>query len=403
MIPFYIPHIDEKMRAYMQDCLASGWLNSGPWVQRFEDALLAYCGADAVMCTSSNTTGLELCLRWWGIGPGDEVIVPAYSYCVTAHVVLNLGARPIFWDCGEDLLPDAALLADLLTPATKAVIAVDLAGLPAAYSLFYETLSAWAANGKFQPGNIIQTQLGRPLLIADAAHSIGANAHGVSAGCMADLSVFSFHSAKNITTGDGGAIAFHLPASLDTNLAIQWFRMASLHGKSKMAEAGNASGNAGYDVLYPGIKANLTDFQAAMGLAQLERYASEILPIRKDIAEYYHYAFSDHPFLRIPYPPASGIQAAYHIYPLLITGITEAQRDGILMAAQSAGIGLSVHYKPVPAFSLYLNLGYKPEDYPVSTAMSACEITLPLYEDLSRKHQEQVIEFIFSRCDTLFS
>ena len=403
MIPFYIPHIDERMQAYVQNCLQSGWLNSGPWVQRFEDALLAYCKADAVMCTASNTTGLELCLRWWGIGPGDEVIVPAYSYCVSAHVVINLGATPIFWDCGEDLLPDPALLEGLLSPATKAVIAVDLAGLPAAYPVFMETLSTWAADGKFQPSNALQTQMGRPLLIADAAHSIGAVASGISAGCMADLSVFSFHSAKNITTGDGGAIAFHLPAIMDLSAALAWFRMASLHGKSKMAEASNASGNAGYDVLYPGIKANLTDFQAAMGLAQLERYASEILPIRKDIAEYYHYAFSDHSFLRIPYPPARGIQPAYHIYPLLITGITETQRDGILAEAQSAGIGLSVHYKPVPAFTVYRNLGYKPEDYPVSMALSACEITLPLYEGLSRKHQEQVIEFIFSRCDTLFS
>lgn len=394
MIPFYIPTVDAAMIGYVTECLQSGWLNTGPWVQRWEQALQAYCGADEVIAVSSNTAGMEIALRWLGIGPGDEVIVPAYSYCASAHVVWNLGAKPIFWDCGANFLPDPQLLPSLISAHTKAIIAVDFGGIPAEYAEIKTIVHQLVQNGIFSPKNEIQEKLGRPLIMADAAHSIGASRDGILSGQLADISVFSFHSAKNITTGDGGAICLKLPEIFDSENIKQWMCSTSLHGKSQMAEAGKAAGNYGYDISYPGIKGNLTDFQAAMGLAQLERYESEILPARKSIAERYSQALSDFEWAGLPQPGNSSLCNAWHLYPLLIRWISAEKRNLLIQKATENGIGFSVHYTPVPALQFYREQGYDSFHYPNSERISASEISLPLYEKLSVENQNRVLDFL---------
>lgn len=394
MIPFYLPNITPEMIQSVTECLQSGWLNAGPWTQRFEYALRTYTTADAVLTVSSNTAGMELALRWLGVGPGDEVVVPAYSYCASAHVVWNLGARPVFWDCGPDLLPDPALLPALLTPRTKAVIAVDLGGMPADYPACYDIVNAWKDSGKFNPASPEQEALGRPLLLADAAHSIGGSRNGKPSGTLADISVFSFHSAKNITTGDGGAICLTLPKSFDTAAVLSWLRMASIHGKTSLASPDTATGNFGYDVEYPGIKGNLTDFQAALGLAQLERYESHILPVRRTIAAQYFELFEGVEWAGLPDPGKEGKQTAWHIFPLILKWVSAEKRNAIIGRAKAAGIGFSVHYTPVPALQFYRTQGYDPVDYPMSLRLASSEITLPLYETLSRDQMEQVVGFL---------
>jgi dTDP-4-amino-4,6-dideoxygalactose transaminase len=394
MIPFYLPNITPEMIRSVTECLQSGWLNAGPWTQKFESALLAYCQADALLAVSSNTAGMELALRWLGIQPGDEVIVPAYSYCASAHVVYNLGAKPVFWDCGADLLPDPALLPSLLSSKTKAVIAVDLGGMPADYPAILKVLEAWSATGNFSAQNEIQEAFQRPLLMADAAHSIGAWRNGIPSGRLADISVFSFHSAKNITTGDGGAIALALPASFDSARVLAWLKMASIHGKTALANPEKASGNFGYEVEYPGIKGNLTDFQAALGLAQLERYESDILPRRRKLATLYNSLLSEFEWAGLPNPGNDNLITAWHIYPLILKWISPEKRNALIEKAKQAGIGFSVHYTPVPALKWYRELGYDPHDYPNSLRLSGSEITLPLYETLTEAQVEQVVGFV---------
>jgi dTDP-4-amino-4,6-dideoxygalactose transaminase len=394
MIPFYLPHITPEMIQSVTDCLQSGWLNAGPWTKRFEEALRTYTTADAVLTVSSNTAGMELALRWLGVGEGDEVIVPAYSYCASAHVVWNLGAKPVFWDCGPDLLPDPVLLPALLTPCTKAVIAVDLGGMPAEYPEMYAILNAWKDSGKFHPANLVQESLGRPLLLADAAHSIGAWRNGKPSGTLADISVFSFHSAKNITTGDGGAICLTLPKSFDTVAVLSWLKMAGIHGKTALANPDTATGNFGYEVEYPGIKGNLTDFQAALGLAQLERYESHILPVRRKIAAQYFELFQGHEWAGLPHPGNANQITAWHIFPLILKWIAPEKRNALIEKAKQAGIGFSVHYTPIPALQFYRRQGYDPMDYPMSLRLSGAEITLPLYETLTEAQVEEVVGFV---------
>jgi len=390
MIPFYVPTVNAGMIERVTECLQSGWLNSGPWVQRWETALQQFCGADAVIATSSNTVGLEIALRWYGILPGDEVIVPAYSYCASALVVLNLGAKPVFWDCGVDLLPDIGLLHGLITSKTKAIIAVDLGGIPADYPEIRKIITAHKQ--AFIAENERQEKIGSPLLIADAAHSFGAFRGGIASGCLADISVFSFHSAKNITTGEGGAVCLKLPDAFSAEEESAWFHQIIVHGKTRVALHTTAAGNFDYDIEETGIKGNITDFQAAMGLAQLERYSSEILPARTAIAQKYSEVFSSHSCAGIPGTEREHIQSAWHIYPLVVRWISEQKRNTFLRTASEKGIGMSVHYKPVPAFTLFRNLGYDPYDCPVSLRMYASEITLPLYESLLPQHQEVVID-----------
>jgi dTDP-4-amino-4,6-dideoxygalactose transaminase len=394
MIPFYLPNITPEMIHSVTECLQSGWLNAGPWTKRFEDALRTYTSADAVLAVSSNTAGMELALRWLGVGAGDEVIVPAYSYCASAHVVWNLGAKPVFWDCGADLLPDPALLPSLLTARTKAVIAVDLGGMPANYPEIFQVLEAWKNSKKFHANSPIQEDLGRPLLLADAAHSIGAWQNGKPSGTLADLSVFSFHSAKNITTGDGGAICLSLPKSFDTSAVVSWLKMAAIHGKTALANPDTATGNFGYGVEYPGIKGNLTDFQAALGLAQLERYESHILPVRRKIAAQYVELFQDIEWAGLPNPGNEHQQTAWHIFPLILKWMAPEKRNALIEKAKQAGIGFSVHYTPVPALQFYRKQGYDPTDYPMSLRLSGAEITLPLYETLTEQQVEQVVGFL---------
>jgi dTDP-4-amino-4,6-dideoxygalactose transaminase len=274
------------------------------------------------------------------------------------------------------------------------VIAVDLGGMPAEYPEMYAILNAWKDSGKFHPANPVQESLGRPLLLADAAHSIGAWRNGKPSGTLADISVFSFHSAKNITTGDGGAICLTLPKSFDTVAVLSWLKMAGIHGKTALANPDTATGNFGYEVEYPGIKGNLTDFQAALGLAQLERYESHILPVRRKIAAQYFELFQGHEWAGLPHPGNANQITAWHIFPLILKWIAPEKRNTLIEKAKQAGIGFSVHYTPIPALQFYRRQGYDPMDYPMSLRLSGAEITLPLYETLTEAQVEEVVGFV---------
>jgi dTDP-4-amino-4,6-dideoxygalactose transaminase len=390
MIPFFRPYISSAMTEAVQACLASGWLNEGPWTGRFEQALQTYTQSDAVLAVSSNTVGLELALRWLGIGPGDEVIVPVYSYCVSAHAVLYTGATPVFWACGPDFLPDVHALGNLITPKTRAIITVDLGGRLCNYPEIEKVL----ADHPYVPENEIQEHFSRIPVIADTAHSIGGRLLTKPAGSWADISVFSFHSAKNITTGDGGAIAFNLPKSFSLPDVLSWFRQMRIHGKSKVARSDSAAGNFGYDVILPGIKANMTDMQASLGLAQLEVYEDELLPDRRRMAEVYFSLLNGHEEILLPPKDSIDNQSAWHLFLVRIPGIAEVHKYRMMEEASKAGVGFSHHYPLITSFTLYRKLGYHPSATPHSSKFSVEEITLPLYHGLSTDDQSKVVEVL---------
>jgi dTDP-4-amino-4,6-dideoxygalactose transaminase len=299
MILFSPPRIDQKIIDEVNDTLRSGWITTGPKTKRFEKKLAAFSNVPRVLCTNANTTGLELILRWFGVGPGDEVIVPAYTYCATANVIVHCGAKVVMVDCNEnDFNISPEKISDAITENTKVIIPVDLGGYPADYDEIYSVIDKKKA--RFSPQNDIQKSLGRILVLADAAHSLGGIYKGKPVGSLADISVFSFHAVKNLTTSEGGAIALNLPGNFDPEAIYQHLNVMSLHGQSKDALAKSKIGNWRYDVIMPGYKANMTDIQASMGLVELERYKNDSLRQRKKIIDTYNNAFEGQDWAILP-------------------------------------------------------------------------------------------------------
>jgi len=316
MIPFSPPHIDEDMIKEVVDTLRSGWITSGPKVRQFEEAIGKYISVDHVLCVNAATSGLELILRWYGIGKGDEVIVPAYTYCATANVILHCGATPVMVDVNSDFNMDMKSLRKTITPNTKAIIPVDIAGLPCDYDELFDIIGEQDIADLFQATTSEQKALGRVLILADAAHSLGAVYKGKRSGTLADISVFSFHAVKNLTTAEGGAICLHLTKSFDNKVVKEKLRILSLHGQNKDALAKTLSNNWEYDVMEAGYKYNMTDISAAIGLVGLAKYDTQILKRRREIFERYNEGFGDFDWAEVPVSQTEDKLSSFSCVPL---------------------------------------------------------------------------------------
>lgn len=399
MIPFSPPHIDDKIVEEVVAALRSGWITTGPRTKAFEKQIAAFCGIQDVLCVNSASSGLELILHWFGVGPGDEVIVPAYTYTATAAVVIHCGATPVMVDVRPDFLIDVGKVRAAMTPRTKVVIPVDIAGYPCDYDELNALVNDAAVREQFNPSNELQRMLGRPLVMADAAHSLGARYKGRRTGALADVTVFSFHAVKNLTTAEGGAISFNLPAPFDTEALYKQLCTYSLHGQSKDALAKTQIGNWRYDVLDAGYKCNMTDVAAAMGIVELERYDREILPRRRAIFEQYAEAFASDPRFQVPEFATSDKITSYHVFALRLVKTTESQRDAVMQHIFEQEVAVNVHYIPLPMLSVYKNRGYKIEEYPVTYDNFSREISLPVYYDLTDGQVQQVIAAVKNAAD----
>jgi dTDP-4-amino-4,6-dideoxygalactose transaminase len=391
-IPFSLPLIDQDVIDEVNDCLTNtGWLTTGPKVRLLEAEISKLTGTP-VLCVNSWSSGAMLMLRWFGVEAGDEVIIPAYTYSATALCALNLGADVVMVDVRDDFTMDPDLLRAAITPRTKAIIPVDMGGLPADYDAIMQIARDAAAT--FTPANEKQRILGRPLVVTDAAHSIGATYRGKPNGQQADFSVFSLHSVKNVTTGEGGAICFNLPAPFDNEAEYTFSKALSLNGQSKSAFEKNQVGAWRYDILDQGLKVNLPDLGAAVGLAQMRKYPNELLPDRKRMFQRYLDGFAGQEWAILP-PIVDGIrESSCHLFLLRIAGADEARRDRAIDHISKAGVGVNVQYIPMPMLTLWSKLGYRMEDYPNTYALYANEITLPLFNGLRDDQIDEVIRVV---------
>ncbi len=390
MIPFSPPRIDDKIINEVVDTLKSGWITTGPKTKRFEKELSKYTGASATLCLNSATAGLELMLRWFGVGKGDEIIIPAYTYCATANVIVHCGATPVMVDINEnDFNISVKKIKNAITRRTKVIMPVDIGGLPCDYNEIYELINSPVIKALFKADNDIQKQLGRILLMSDSAHSLGAIYKGKKTGILTDVSVFSFHAVKNLTTAEGGAVSLNLPQGFDNNELYKFLCVLSLHGQSKDALA-KTKGSWKYDVITAGYKSNMTDIQAAIGLIELERYENDTLVKRRKIFDYYDSIFKNDNRFITPIFETPDKVSSYHVYLLRINNISESQRDKIIQQIFNKDVSVNVHFQPLPLLSFYKNIGYKINDYPQAFNNYKCEISLPVFYDMSDEQMQTV-------------
>jgi dTDP-4-amino-4,6-dideoxygalactose transaminase len=392
MIPFSPPRIDQKIIDEVTAALKSGWITTGPRTKLFEKKITEYCGNKSTVALNSATAGLELILRWFGVGEGDEVILPAYTYCATANVVIHCGATLVFVDVNaHDFNISTREIEKAITSRTKVIMPVDFAGFPCDYDQINALVSRKDIAGTFISKTEEQQKLGRILVLSDAAHSFGANYKGKATGSLTDVSVFSFHAVKNLTTAEGGAVAFNLPEPFDNNELYTKFCVTSLHGQNKDALAKTLKGNWRYDVVEAGYKCNMTDLSAAIGLIEIERYKNDTLIKRKAIFDSYRDAFSAYSWAEIPIYETEEKMTSYHLFPLRIKGVTEAQRDEIIKNIFDEDVSVNVHFIPVPMLSFYTNMGYNVTNYPVTWDNYSREISLPVFYELTDEQIKRVI------------
>jgi len=393
MIPFSPPRIDQKIIDEVTDTLRSGWITTGPKTKRFEKELTKYAGNKATVCVNSATAGLEVMLRWFGVQPGDEVILPAYTYAATANVVVHCGATPVFVDVNaSDFNIDPAEIIKAITPRTKVIMPVDFGGWPCDY----EAINSIAVEARpvFIAETENQKKLGRILVLSDAAHSIGGIYKGNKAGSLTDISVFSFHAVKNLTTAEGGAIALNLPEPFDNQEIYAKLCVSILHGQDKDALAKTVRGNWKYDIVEAGYKCNMTDIVASMGLVELARYDEDTLVKREKIVDQYNWTLSAYSWAELPTIRTADSFSSCHLYPLRIKGISEEQRDLIVQKIFDRDVSVNVHFIPVPMTSFYKSMGYDIKNYPVTYKNFSREISLPVFYDLTDEMVKTVIDAV---------
>lgn len=388
-VPFSPPDITELEIEQVVEALKSGWITTGPKTKALEQKVADFCGTDKAVCLNSQTACAEMALRVLGIGPGDEVIVPAYTYTATASVVCHVGAKLVMVDIQPDSLEmDYDQLETAITENTKVIIPVDLAGIPCDYDRIFSIVEK--KRELFTPSNDIQRAMGRISVNADAAHAFGASWHGKRVGSIADFTAFSFHAVKNLTTAEGGALTWRDIPGIDNEAIYKQIQLLSLHGQSKDALAKTQLGAWEYDIVGPWYKCNMTDVAAAMGLAQMQRYDA-LLSRRKDIIQRYDAAFK--PLgVQVLEHYTEDYQSSGHLYITRIPGITSDQRNEIIIRMAEQGIACNVHYKPLPMMTAYKNLGFDVADYPNAYRYFANEITLPLHTVLMDDQVDYAIQ-----------
>ena len=395
-VPFCLPYINKNIVNEVVDTLMNtGWLTTGPKVGEFEKMLAEYCGVGNVLAVNSWNSGTTLMLKWWGIEEGDEVIIPAYTYAATALAPINLGAKVIMVDVGDDFNIDVDEVRKAITPKTKAIIPVDIGGRPCNYKALNALVGDEKIRAQFSPSNQIQKQLGRILILADSAHSIGATYMGNRSGSFTDVSVFSFHSVKNVTTGEGGAVALNLPEPFDNTEVYQYLKHLYLYGQTKSAFAKN-KGSWKYDIVSEGIKANMSDVLASIGLAQLREYEDKLLPDRRRIFSLYNRGFSECKWMITSALKTDEYHSSAHLYMIRIPEFSDSDRDQFIAYLKEARVGTSVHYLPMASFTFFKERGYRIENYPRTSSLSQNEISLPIYNGLSDDQVAYVIEEVKS-------
>ncbi len=382
-IPFSPPFIDEDIENEVLESLRSGWITSGPKVRDLEQLSAKLVNVENAICVNSWTSGAALVLKWLGIGPGDEVILPAYTYSATALAILHVGARPVMVDIQDDFTIDPVQIEKAITPATKAILAVDIAGWPCDYDAIKRIINAPEVTNNFIAGNDVQRQFGRPVLIADAAHSMGAIYKNQPAALASDITIFSLHAVKNVTTAEGGIICLNLPVPFSNEDVYKWMKLNSLNGQTKDAFTKSQGGGWKYDIISQGLKINMPDVCAAIGLAQLKKYPGLLMPERERVFRHYASFFAKKDWAIIPPSDENNCKSSFHLFPLRIKNISEDQRDSIIQKMADAGVATNVHFIPMPMLSLFKGLGYNIEDYPRAFHNYRHEISLPIYPQLT--------------------
>ena len=388
-IPFSPPDMSEDEINEVADTLRNGWITTGPKVKEFERQIADFVGVNKAVCLNSQTACAEMALRVLGVGEGDEVIVPAYTYTASASVVCHVGAKLVLVDVQKDSLEmDYDALEKAITEKTKVIIPVDLGGVPCDYDRIYEIVEK--KKHFFKPNNKIQKAMGRISVNADTAHAFGASWHGKMCGSLVDFSSFSFHAVKNLTTAEGGALTWKTIEGIDDEEIYKELQLLSLHGQSKDALAKTKLGAWEYDVVAPLYKCNMTDIMGGIGLAQLRRYPT-MLQRRKEIIERY-----DEAFVPLGIKPLNHFdenhQSSGHLYIVRVPNINGDKRNEIIEKMAEGGIACNVHYKPLPMLSAYKNLGFDIKDYPNAYDYFINEITLPLHTKLSDEDVDYIID-----------
>jgi dTDP-4-amino-4,6-dideoxygalactose transaminase len=388
-IQFSPPDMTELEIEEAIEVLRSGWITTGPKTKKLEQQIADYCQVNQSVCLNSQTACAEMALRVLGIGPGDEVLVPAYTYTATASVVCHVGAKLVLVDVQEDSFEmDYDQMESRINKNTKAVIPVDLAGIPCDYDRIFNILER--KKSIFHPSNDIQKFIGRIAVCVDSAHAFGAKWHNRMVGSIGDFSSFSFHAVKNFTTAEGGALTWRNFPEISDKEIYQQLQLLSLHGQSKDAFAKTQLGSWEYDIVGPWYKCNMTDIMAGIGLAQMKRYP-KLLERRKEIIKRYDAAFS--PLgIKILLHYTESYESSGHLYMTRIPWITIRERQEIIEKMAENGIATNVHYKPLPMMTAYRNLGFDMKDYPNTYKMYKNEITLPLHTNLTDDEVEYIIE-----------
>lgn len=388
-ISFSPPDMSDLEIQEVADTIKSGWITTGPKTKELERQIAKYVGVNRCVCLNSQTACGEMALRVLGIGAGDEVIVPAYTYSASASIVDHVGAKIVFVDVQEGCLEmDYDKMEAAITEKTKAIIPVDLGGVPCDYDKIFAIVEKKKA--LFQPKNEIQKAIGRVAVCADTAHAFGASWHGKMCGSIADFSSFSFHAVKNFTTAEGGALTWKSIPGIDDEEIYHKLQLLSLHGQSKDALAKTKLGAWEYDIVGPWFKCNMTDIMAGIGLAQMKRYPG-MLARRKEIIARYDAAFK--PLgIEVLDHYNDNHQSSGHLYITRIPGAGLEERQEIIVKMAEAGIATNVHYKPLPMMTAYKNLGFDIKDYPNAYKRFVNEITLPLHTCLTDEEVEYIIE-----------
>lgn len=398
-IPFSPPDMSEAEIQEVAEALKSGWITTGPKTKEFEN-LISLCCQTAdynpdgspqpkTVCLNSATACMEMALRLLGIGEGDEVIVPAYTYTATASSVCHVGAKPVFVDCAPGSFEmDYGRMADAITERTKAVMPVDLAGIVADYDKVFAAVES--KRRLFRPSNDMQRAFGRCAVVADAAHAFGAMWHGRMCGEIADLTSFSFHAVKNLTTAEGGALTWRSREGIDNEAVYRQLQLFSLHGQNKDALAKTKLGGWEYDIIGTWYKCNMTDIMAGIGLAQLRRYP-EMLRRRRQLIECYNVALRPYD-VEVLNHYGNDHCSSGHLYIVRLNNATVEQRNGVIIKMAERGIATNVHYKPLPMMTAYKNMGYDIKDFPNAYNQYRNEITLPLHTHLSDDDVDYILD-----------
>ena len=387
-IPFSPPDMTEAEVNEVREAILSGWITTGPRTKEFERLIAICCQTKKAVALNSATAAMELTLRVLGVGEGDEVIVPAYTYTATASVVHHVGAKIVMVDVAPGSFEiDYDSIADAITERTKVVMPVDLGGVMCDYDRVFAAVES--KRELFRPANDIQKAFGRVVVLADAAHAFGARWHDKMCGEVADFTSFSFHAVKNLTTAEGGAITWKSIPGIDDEWLYKQYQLLSLHGQSKDALAKTQLGAWEYDIVAPDYKCNMTDISAAIGLVQIRRYA-ELLHRRRQIVERYNEALKDCN-VQVLNHYGDDHQSSGHLYLVRLLGKDCEYRNEVIRKMAERGIACNVHYKPLPMMTAYKNLGFDIKDYPNAYRQFENEVTLPLHTRLTDEDVEYVI------------